>query len=125
MSTLKEKISASLGMIIKWLKDMGLEVNNYKTKICTFHKNLNVKTSVNVDGILVTTSDSSNVLGVEFYSRLQCCNEYRRVLQMAACIEIKKKSSPKRTTHVNHLNFFAVSYIIILKSGTYQLLKQT
>jgi hypothetical protein len=81
LSTLKEKMSISLYIIIKWLKDSGLKVNNSKTERCVFHKNLCVKTSVNVNGVMVNTSDSINVLGVESDSKLQWCKQVSNTIK--------------------------------------------
>ena len=65
LTELKEDMSNALDQIIKWLKGSGLKVNQTKTEICIFHKNSCQMSSILVDGILVQTSDSINVLGVE------------------------------------------------------------
>jgi hypothetical protein len=87
-------------MINKWLKDSGLKVNNNKAEIRTFHKNLNVETCDNVDGVLVNTSDSINVLGVEFDSRLQWCkqvsNTIKRAYKLMHALKLIKKCFTKK-----------------------------
>jgi hypothetical protein len=55
-----------LEMIIKWLKDSGLVVNNSKTEMCLFHRNDQNQVLVNVAGSQVKTQKSMNVLGVVF-----------------------------------------------------------
>jgi hypothetical protein len=37
-----------LEVIVKWLKDSGLEVNNKKTEVCLFHRNDQLAVTVNV-----------------------------------------------------------------------------
>ena len=71
LTELKEDMRVSLDLIINWLKGSGLKVNGSKTEICIFHRNFCPLTSVNVDGMMVETSHSINVLGVEFDSKLQ------------------------------------------------------
>jgi hypothetical protein len=116
LSTLEEEITTSLGMIIKWLKDLGLKVNHNKTEICTFHKNLNVKTCVNADGVLVNTSDSINVLGVEFDSWIQWCkqvsNTIKRAYKSLHALKLIKKFFTKKELNMLIIPNLFVSCII-------------
>jgi hypothetical protein len=57
-------------MIVKWLKDSGLVVNNNKTDVCLFHRNDQLPVTVKVSGALVMSKKSMNVLGVIFDSKL-------------------------------------------------------
>jgi hypothetical protein len=66
ITQLKEDMSYHLEQIITWLKGSGLKVNQNKTEICIFHKNSCEVSNIMVDGTIVQTSDSINVLGVEF-----------------------------------------------------------
>jgi hypothetical protein len=50
-------------------KKSGLIVNCFKIEISTFHRNSSPLTSVSVE--MVETSESINVLGVEFDSKSQ------------------------------------------------------
>jgi hypothetical protein len=70
-------MSKTLNLKIKWLKDCSLNVNPSKTGTCILHKNSGVKNFVNVDGMLVKSGDSMNVLGVEFDAKLE---QWRHVL---------------------------------------------
>jgi hypothetical protein len=67
----KEDMKISLNQIIKWLKGSGLKGNQSKNEKCIFHRNSCQLTCNEVDSVLVKTSDSINVLGVEVYFILQ------------------------------------------------------
>jgi hypothetical protein len=62
-------LEKELEMIIKWLKDSGLVVNNSKTEICLFHRNDQNPVQVNVASALVKSQKSMNVLDVLFDCR--------------------------------------------------------
>ena len=60
-----------LEMIIKWLKDSGLKVNDAKTEICLFHKSDVRVINLEINGITITSKLNMNVLGIIFDSKLQ------------------------------------------------------
>jgi hypothetical protein len=47
---LKEEMTLTLNMIIKWLQGFGLKVNQSETEMCTFHKNLSQVSQIMIDG---------------------------------------------------------------------------
>ena len=63
-------LKTKLEMITKWLRDSGLVVNEFKTEICLFHRNDQPLIKVKVDGAVITSKKSMNVLGVIFDSKL-------------------------------------------------------
>ena len=59
-----------LKIIIKWLKDSGLKVNEAKTELCLFYRNDTPQVEIEVNNVLVKSKDHMNVLGVVFDSKL-------------------------------------------------------
>ena len=59
-----------LEMIVKWLKDSGLKVNESKTEICLFHRNDTRKVTILLQNEIIPSKKSMNVLGVMFDSKL-------------------------------------------------------
>ena len=61
----------SLEAITKWMKQSGLKINEDKTEICLFSRHDVQPVRVKIHNELVTTSDTINVLGVLFDSKMQ------------------------------------------------------
>ena len=59
-----------LEMIVKWLKDSGLVVNEKKTELCLFHRNDAQLVSVRINDHIVMSKKTMNVLGVVFDCKL-------------------------------------------------------
>ena len=59
-----------LEMITKWLKDSGLKVNENKTELCLFHRNDTQLISLSLQGQVINSKKSINILGVTFDSKL-------------------------------------------------------
>jgi hypothetical protein len=70
LPALIDDMEKTLEMIIKWLKDSGLEVNEGKTEVCLFHRNDQPLITIKLLGNSVKTKKSMNVLGVLFDSKL-------------------------------------------------------
>jgi hypothetical protein len=60
-----------LEMIIKWLKDSGLKVNDAKTEICLFHRSDTQQIQIEINGFIVKSKPTMGVLGLIFDSKLQ------------------------------------------------------
>jgi hypothetical protein len=75
LSKLVIDFEKELEMIVKWLKDSGLVVNNGKTEICLFHRNDQDQQNVTirVSGVPVKIKKSINFLGVMFHCKLNWC----------------------------------------------------
>ena len=59
-----------LELIINWLKDSGLVVNNSKTELCYFNKQDTLCASINLQGTIIGSKKQMNVLGVIFDTKL-------------------------------------------------------
>jgi hypothetical protein len=57
-------------MIVKWLKDSGLKVNEGKTEMRLFHRNDQPSTAIKLQGLIIKTKKEMNVLGVVLNSKL-------------------------------------------------------
>ena len=57
-------------MIVKWLKNSGLVVDEGKTEVCLFHTNDQPQITITLQGSQVLSKNSMNVLGVTFDSKL-------------------------------------------------------
>ena len=64
-----------LEMIVKWLKDSGLRVNESKTELCLFHRNDTRSISISIQDQQIFSKKSMNVLGVTFDSKLNWCEQ--------------------------------------------------
>ena len=65
---LKTKMEISLDIIIKWMKDSGLKVNENKTEICLFYRTVPPIISLEIGNQTVSTTPFMNVLGVVYNS---------------------------------------------------------
>ena len=115
ITQLKEDMSYHLEQIITWLKGSGLKVNQNKTEICIFHKNSCEVSNIMVDGTIVQTSDSINVLGVEFDSKLQWSKHISKTIKKAykslhAIKIIKKFFNKNELNMLITSNFYSILY---------------
>ena len=67
-------------MITKWLKDSGLVVNEDKTEICLFHRRDHEAVKIVINGKIITSKKTINVLGVVFDSKLQWSNQVSQAI---------------------------------------------
>ena len=67
-------METKLKLIIKWLKDSGLKVNEAKTEVCLFYRKDTPQVVITVSGIRVKSKDHMNVLGITFDSKLTWAN---------------------------------------------------
>ena len=67
---LKDDMVAKLSLIIKRFKDSGLKVNKLKTELCLFHRKDQPQIEIEINGKMLTSKPSMNVLGVAFDSKL-------------------------------------------------------
>ena len=70
LSVLITNLEMRLEMITKWLRDSGMIVNSAKTEICLFHSNDQPWINVRLDGQMITSKKSMDVLGVIFDIKL-------------------------------------------------------
>ena len=60
-----------MSFLLKWLKGPGLKVNESKTELCLFYKKDCAPIAINLNGTIIASSVTMNVLGVIFDSKLQ------------------------------------------------------
>jgi hypothetical protein len=64
-------LEKSLEAITKWLRDSGLKVNRPKTDLCLFYQHDIAPVKITIDGCIVQSKITINVLGLLFDSKLQ------------------------------------------------------
>ena len=104
-----------LRVIIKWLKDSGLKVNESKTEICLFYRKDSPQVEVLVSGIVVKTKDHMNVVGVIFDSKLNWAKHISTQINKAnsalhAIKLIRKYFNPKEILSLLTANYFSILY---------------
>ena len=71
LEVLINNMKQKLEMIIKWLKDSGLVVNDEKTEICLFYKQDHPTVDISINGKMIKSKKEINVLGVTFDTKMQ------------------------------------------------------
>ena len=74
-------LKGSLEMIIKWLKDSGLKVNDSKTVMCLFHCTDTHPIEIEINECTIKSKPTINVLGVIFDSKLQWGPQIENVIK--------------------------------------------
>lgn len=60
----------SLEAVVKWLKKSGLKVNESKAEVCLFHRSTQLNINTQINGTIIQSIASMNVLGVRFDNKL-------------------------------------------------------
>ncbi len=68
---------------MKWLKDLGLKVNEKKTQVCIFHRNKNTDGNLKIDSTTIPSKFEMNVMGLTFDSRLNWGPQVSRAIKGA------------------------------------------
>jgi hypothetical protein len=63
LSVLIENLERDLEVIVKWLKDSFIKVNEGKTEMCLFHCKDQPSTTIKLQGLTIKTKKEMNVLG--------------------------------------------------------------
>ena len=71
LEVLKLEMQRDLEMIIIWLKDLGLVVNNSKTEFCYFNKQDTPHILINLQENIIESIKQMNVLRMIFHTKLQ------------------------------------------------------
>ena len=105
----------TLELIIKWMKDSGLKVNDGKTETCLFYRKDTPALTLTINNANVITKTEINVLGVTFDSKLtwqthtqMAIAKSKKALQ--AIRLIKKYLNKKELINVIRANFFSILY---------------
>jgi hypothetical protein len=77
---LVRSMETSLENIRKWIKQSGLKINEKKTEICLFYKRDTDPVNVMIGEDLVTNSDTINILGVIFDSKMNWSQQIRNAI---------------------------------------------
>ena len=115
LGSLINDMKVSLAMILKWLKDSGLKVNEAKTEICLFHRQDCPEIHIKVGEALVKSKKSINVLGIVFDSKLQWSPQVANTIKKsksalhAICL-IKKYFNPVERRTLITSNFYSILY---------------
>ena len=104
-----------LEMIIKWLKDSGLKVNDSKTEICLFHKADAHQINLVINGNIINSKPTMNVLGIIFDSKLQWGPQVENAILKSnkakhAIMLIRKFFNKQELNTLLTSNFFSVLY---------------
>ena len=67
VSVVKERMTG----IMKWMKMSGLKINIAKTEVCVFHRHNLVQIKLELNGIIITSKRTINVLGITFVSTMK------------------------------------------------------
>ena len=110
-----EDLERRLEMIVKWLKDSGLVVNESKTEICLFHSNDQPQIMVKLQGSAIQSKKFMNVLGVTFDSKLNWGIHVAKTISKAkkalyALKMIKKFFTKNEMRKLLDSNFYSILY---------------
>ncbi len=83
MSGLVVDLEKELEMIVKWLKDLGLQINIAKTEVCLFHHNNQPSILITIMDQQIRTRKSINALWVFFDSKLNWHEQVAKTIKKA------------------------------------------
>ena len=114
-STLLLEMKMKLELITKWLKDSGLKVNEGKTEMCLFFKKDLPPVSLILNGIILHSKDSMNVLGVAFDCKLNWQIQVQKTITKAksslhAIQLISKHFNKKELLQIITANYYSILY---------------
>ena len=102
-------------MMIRWLRDSGMTVNEAKTEVCLFYKSDVNAVNVTINNITIKSKPSINILGVQFDSRMNweqhvsnSINKAKRTLH--AIRLIKRYFNKNELKQLLTSNFYSVFY---------------
>ena len=110
-----DRLKARMENSIAWLTKSGLKINTAKTEICIFHRRNLLVRDVALNDSIVKTSNTINVLGIKFDSRLRW-NDHVEMAIKGANVSlfgirmIKKYFTPAETRNLITAVFFSKLY---------------
>ena len=115
MSQLIDDMKKTLEMIIKWLKDSGLKVNDDKTELCMFNRADAPSIQISINGSQITSKLTINVLGVIFDSKLQWGAQVENVIKKSnkakhAILLIRKYFNKAELNTLLTANYYSLLY---------------
>ena len=108
-------LESKLKLILKWLSDSGLKVNESKTELCLFHRKDTIPIEITLNNISIKSQSSMNVLGIIFDSKLTWSNQVSQTTQKAkkalhAIKMIRKYFTKNEITMLLTSNFYSILY---------------
>jgi hypothetical protein len=109
---LKNILEMSLTKHVNWLRDQGLLVNASKTELLLFGDG---QLDVSLEGSLLVSSNSMNVLGVEFDAKLSWKNHLEKAIKVCQRIKpalwcLKRKLKRKELLKVITSHYYSKLY---------------
>ena len=113
--SLIENMQKKLEAITKWLKKSGLRVNENKTEMCLFYRTDCHPISITLNGSVITSKETINVLGVIFDAKLQWSQHVAKAIikskqAIHAINMIKKYFTQKELIALLTANFYSILY---------------
>ena len=111
----KTNLEISLTNISKWMKDSGLKINKSKTELCVFTRTAHQAVSITVNGTIIESKNTMNVLGLLFDSKLQWGPHVAKILQKAdralnAIKLIKRFFNEQELLQIITSNYYSIMY---------------
>jgi hypothetical protein len=115
LQALITELEDNLELIIAWLRDSGLKVNEKKTEICLFHRQDVRRVTINVGTNEIVSTNTMNVLGVSFDSKMQWSNQVSNTIKRAksalhAIHLIKKYFNSNELRTLITSNFYSILF---------------
>ena len=79
----KKEPESKLKLILKWLTDSRLKVNENKTELCLFYRKDTHPIEITLNNTIIPSQSSMNVLGVIFDSKLNWSKQVSQATQKA------------------------------------------
>ena len=110
-----DDMKQTLEMVIKWLRDSGLKVNDVKTELCLFYRADTQPIQIEINGSTITSKQTINVLGVIFDSKLQWGAQVENVIKKStkskhAIMLIRKYFNKFELSTLLTSNFYSILY---------------
>ena len=113
--TLIIEMEDSLKVLAEWLKGSGMKINEAKTELCLFYKKDQLPVEITLSGVSIRSTDSINILGVTFDSKLQWAKHISNAIKKAngalnAIKLIKKYFTNQELVGLVTSNFYSVLF---------------
>ena len=115
INQIKTDMEAKLEIMTKWLRESGLIVNEQKTELCLFHKSPQAAIDIVINNVVVSSTNTINVLGITFDSMMKWDHQVSRAIKnsrkaLHAIKLIKKNFSKDELKQLLTSNFYSILY---------------
>jgi hypothetical protein len=109
------EMESTLENIRKWIKQSGLKINEKKTEICHFYRREKEPVKVKIGVDLVTTTNTINILGVTFDSKMTWSQHIRNAIvkssrALNALSIIRRYFNTKELLQLVTSNYYSILY---------------